>query len=56
MGLVAQVDAQWDEADRYHRKSLKLKESVHNLPGIATTYNQLGIVAQSTGRPNDAEQ
>jgi Tetratricopeptide repeat len=44
-----------DEAERWHKKSLAIKERLDDQPRKATSYHQLGIVAQDLGRLYEAE-
>jgi tetratricopeptide (TPR) repeat protein len=62
LGMVAQEAAEqgsagdWDEAERCYREAVRIREQIRDLPLLATTFNQLAIVAVGAGRPADAER
>jgi tetratricopeptide (TPR) repeat protein len=55
LGMVAEGQGDWAEAERCYRASLEIKERYGNAVGAASTCNQLAIVAVSSGRPAEAE-
>src|SRR5260370_4822434 len=55
LGVVAQKQEEWGEAERYYRESLAIEEQLGNAAGAAMTCNQLAIVAENSGRPDEAE-
>lgn len=61
LGRVAQTAAErrsgdWEEAERYYREAVRIREHIHDLPELAKSYNQLARVAQGVGRLADAER
>ena len=56
LGVVAQDRGKLDDAERWHQKSLKIKEALGNKAGMARSYHQLGMVAQDRGKLDDAER
>ncbi|MEV2192285.1 tetratricopeptide repeat protein, partial [Streptomyces phaeochromogenes] len=44
-----------DEAEDWYRQSLTIEKDLGNRPGMASTYHQLGRVAQERGRLDEAE-
>jgi hypothetical protein len=55
LGLVAEVQQAWAEAERCYRESLAINEQLSNAMDAAMTCNQLAMVAQGAGRPAEAE-
>ena len=55
LGMVAEEQKEWAEAERCYRESLALEEGLGNVEGAARTCNQLADVASQAGRPNEAE-
>ncbi|MBI1294697.1 tetratricopeptide repeat protein [bacterium] len=47
LGIVAQEQRQWGEAEGYYRQALDLKIEFNDRYSQASTYHQLGIVAQA---------
>ena len=45
LGMVAEEQQKWTEAERCYRESLAIKERLGNAIGAAKTCNQLAIVA-----------
>ncbi|MCP2269284.1 Tetratricopeptide repeat-containing protein, partial [Actinokineospora diospyrosa] len=45
-----------EDAERWCQQSLTIKENLGDRPGMASSYHQLGIVAQLRGRLEDAER
>ena len=43
-----------DEAADWHRKSLEIKESLGNKPGMAISFGQLGLLAEKNGNRLEA--
>jgi tetratricopeptide (TPR) repeat protein len=56
LGSIAQDRGNWDEAERWYRQSLTIKEELGNRPGMASSYHQLGTVAQGRGNWDEAQQ
>jgi len=56
LGKVAVEAEDWDEADRCFRESLRLRETLNNLPGMADTCQGLAAVAKNAGWLDDAER
>jgi Tetratricopeptide repeat len=54
LGITAQARRRLDEADDWYRKSLTIKESLDNRPGMALTYGQLGLLAEARQQPAQA--
>ncbi|MDR0343993.1 MAG: tetratricopeptide repeat protein, partial [Nocardiopsaceae bacterium] len=44
-----------DEAEDWYRQSLTISEELADRPGAASSYHQLGVVAQDRGRLDEAE-
>jgi tetratricopeptide (TPR) repeat protein len=55
LGIVAEEQRDWDEAERCYRESLRLKETGNNLAGVCDACAQLGNVAQLVGKLDEAE-
>ncbi len=53
--MVAQEQQEWAEAERCYRESLAIKERLGDAAGAARTCNQLAILAENSGRPDEAE-
>jgi tetratricopeptide (TPR) repeat protein len=61
LGRVAEEAAgrgagDWDEAERCYREAVRIREQIRDLPELAKSFNQLAIVAEGAGRPEDAER
>jgi tetratricopeptide (TPR) repeat protein len=56
LGTVALERGQLDDAERWYRKSLALKQELNHRPGLAAVYYQLGKVVYLRHRPDDAEE
>ncbi len=54
LGAVAQEQRQYEEAERYYRKALEIKEQAGDVYSSASTYQGLGIVAQAQGNLAEA--
>ncbi|TPW00459.1 MAG: hypothetical protein USCAAHI_00086 [Beijerinckiaceae bacterium] len=46
---MAQLRRDLDAAEGWYRKSLEINEALGNRPGLASSYHQLGMVAQDRG-------
>ena len=46
LGVIVQERGQFDEAEAWYRKSLKIKEKLKDEYGQASTLHQLGTIAQ----------
>ncbi len=55
LGIVAQEQRQWDQAENYFQQALKIKIEFEDRYSQASTYHQLGIVAQEQRQWNQAE-
>ncbi|TAX63352.1 tetratricopeptide repeat protein [Rhizobium ruizarguesonis] len=55
LGVVAHQRGDLDAAERWYRKSLKIKKVFSDSSGLASTYHQLGIVASERGNFGAAE-
>ncbi|RCJ18406.1 hypothetical protein A6770_33185 [Nostoc minutum NIES-26] len=55
LGIVYQEAKQWNAAEDAYRESARIKESQGNLGGAATTWNQLALVNEYTGKREDAK-
>jgi tetratricopeptide (TPR) repeat protein len=55
LGVIAQKESAWDEAERSFREAIRLRETTGDPAGIAHTASQLGIVCDGTGRLAEAE-
>jgi tetratricopeptide (TPR) repeat protein len=49
LGIVAQLQGDFDRADHWYHKSLAIKEQLGDRPGMASSYHQLARVAQERG-------
>ena len=47
LGMTAQARGRLDEAQDWYRKSLAINEELGNRPGMASTYAQLGLLAET---------
>jgi tetratricopeptide (TPR) repeat protein len=56
LGRVAQHRGQLDDADRWHQRSLEIRETLGDRLGVAGSYKLLGGVAQDRGQLDDAER
>jgi len=54
LGITAQDRGRLDEADDWYRKSLTIKEELRDLPGMALSYGQLGLLAEARQQPGQA--
>jgi hypothetical protein len=43
-----------DQAEDWYHRSLTIKEELGNRPGMASSYGQLGLLAEQRGRPREA--
>jgi tetratricopeptide (TPR) repeat protein len=55
LGIVAEGQKDWAEAERCYRESLAIKERMDDTAGTARTCNQLAMVAKNTSRFTEAE-
>ena len=53
---MAQFRNEFDAAEDWYRKALKIKEMLGNRPSMAITYAQLGVLAEARGRVPTAFQ
>jgi tetratricopeptide (TPR) repeat protein len=56
LGVIAQERRQWEEAERWYRQSLAIKERLGDEHGQAITLHQLGSIAEERGNVADAVQ
>ncbi len=56
LGMVAQEQRKWKEAEQYYQQALQLKIEYNDRYAQASTYHQLGIVAQEQRQWAQAEQ
>ncbi len=56
LGIVAQEQRQWDQAEHYYQQALQIKIDFDDRYEQAGTYHQLGIVAQEQRQWDQAEQ
>ena len=56
LGLVAQYEAIYDEAERLHNASLATKREIGDRPGEFQSLNNLGIIADVRGDYDEAER
>lgn len=56
LGMTAQGQRRFDEAEKWFRKSLDIKEELGDRPGLASAYHELGVLVQSQGRLDEAEE
>jgi hypothetical protein len=54
LGMVAEGRGQLDDAERWYKKSLEIKEALGNRPGMALTLGQLGLLAEQRGNKVEA--
>ena len=54
LGTTAQDRGRLDEAEDWYRKSLAINEELGDLPGMALTYAQLGLLAEARQQPRQA--
>ena len=50
LGMVAEDQGQWAEAERYYREALGIKIEFNDRYSQASTYHQLGVVAEEQGQ------
>lgn len=55
LGIVAEKQKAWAEAERCYRESLAISMQLDDETKIAGTCNQLAAVAKNSGRPTEAE-
>ncbi|OQY50081.1 MAG: hypothetical protein B6247_22140 [Candidatus Parabeggiatoa sp. nov. 2] len=55
LGWVYQEAKQWEAAEQAYREAARLDESQGNLVGATQTWNQLAIVTEGAGKPEEAE-
>ncbi|WP_158521013.1 CHAT domain-containing tetratricopeptide repeat protein [Fuerstiella marisgermanici] len=58
LGMAFQESKQWEQAEHHYRESARLKEAqgmFGGQNGVETTWNQLAVVAESSGKPEAAE-
>jgi tetratricopeptide (TPR) repeat protein len=56
LGIVAQEQRQWQQAEQYYQQALQIYEEYHERYEQASTYHNLGIVAQEQRQWEQAEQ
>ncbi|MEU9955717.1 tetratricopeptide repeat protein, partial [Streptomyces sp. NPDC050982] len=54
LGIVAQERGRLDEAEDWYRQSLAIAEDLGDRPGMASSYGQLGLLAEDQQRPQGA--
>jgi tetratricopeptide (TPR) repeat protein len=54
MGLVYQARGEWDKALEFYQKSLKIKEQVGDIHGMALTLGNIGFLKIKQGRFEEA--
>ena len=52
--MVAQDRGRLDEAADWYARSLAIKEELGDRPGMASSYGQLGLLAEARGSPGQA--
>jgi tetratricopeptide (TPR) repeat protein len=53
-GVIFWYKGDLDSASEYHKRSLEIRETLQNKPGIATSLNNLGLIHWSKGELNQA--
>ncbi len=53
--MIYQTRGELDEAEALHRKSLALDEELGRKEGMASDYNNLGLIYQDRGELDEAE-
>ncbi len=56
LGMVAQKQRRWEEAEQHYQKALEIKIQFNDYYGQASTKHQLGVVALEQRRWEEAEQ
>jgi tetratricopeptide (TPR) repeat protein len=56
LGMVAEKQKEWDEAEQHYRRSLEIKEFIGHTKSAASTCNQLANLAEKVGHPREAER
>ena len=56
LGMIAQQRRQFDEAERWYRRSLEIKEKLKDEYGQAITLHQLGMIAEERRQFDEAER
>ncbi len=56
LGMVAQAQRQWEQAEQHYRHALEVKIEFKDRDSQASTYHQLGMVAQAQRQWEQAEQ
>jgi tetratricopeptide (TPR) repeat protein len=54
LGWIAQDQGRLDDAEKWHRKALAIREELGNKPDMAATYHHLGMTAHGRGRLDEA--
>ena len=54
LGTVARARGRLEEAEDWYRKSLAINEELGDLPGMAISYDELGLLAEDRGQPREA--
>jgi hypothetical protein len=52
--MVAQDRGQLDQAENWYRQSLTILQELGDRPGIASSFGQLGMLAEQRGQPTQA--
>jgi hypothetical protein len=53
--LISESESATDDAEKWYKKSLEIKEQIDDRPGMSATYHQLGMLEQDQERLDDAE-
>jgi len=56
LGNTYQTRGDLDEAEKMHRKALKINESLGRLEGVAIQYGNLGLICKTRGNLDEAEK
>jgi tetratricopeptide (TPR) repeat protein len=56
LGMVAQAQRKWDQAEQHYRQALEISIEFNNRYEQASTFHQLGMVAQAQRQWDQAEQ
>ena len=54
LGIVAQLRGQLEQAEQWYGKALAIEQALDNRPGMASSYGQLGLLAEVQGNINAA--
>jgi tetratricopeptide (TPR) repeat protein len=54
LGIVAQKRGDYDDALKWYRRSLEIKEELGNRAGMATSTSQIGVLLTERGDPESA--